>query len=53
MWAEKWDLTQVLTGALWLLWEEQAVGDNGRSCGARKVGIVLIPVDRGGRPGRE
>ena len=54
LWAEKWDLTQVLTGALWLLWEEQAVGDDGRSCGAGKEGTGLIPVsDRGGRPGRE
>ena len=45
---------QVLTGALWLLWEEQAVGDHGGSCGARKEEIVLIPVsDNGDKLGRE
>ena len=54
LWAEKCDLTHVLTGALWLLWEGQAVGDLGGSCGSWKEGTVLIPVsDDGGRPGRQ
>lgn len=47
-WACWTDLTQVLTGALWLLLGGQTIGDVGRS-----RGTVLVPVgDDGTRPRR-
>ena len=49
LWAEEgWELTQVLTGTLLLLWGGQIVGSKGRSWGTKAEVTVLVQVGTNG-----